>query len=74
MASVILVVPFLPFIPVRENPNPDIFLAVFLLGVVCTGIAYLLYFRLIADLGASSALSVTFLIPVFGIFFGDMFS
>ncbi len=69
-ASVILVVPFLPFIPVRENPNPDIFLAVFLLGVVCTGIAYLLYFRLIADLGASSALSVTFLIPVFGIFWG----
>lgn len=40
------------------------------LGLLCTGLAYLLYFRLIADVGAVSALSVTYLIPAFGIGWG----
>lgn len=40
------------------------------LGVVCTGVAYLLYFRLIERAGATVALSVTYLIPVFGMFWG----
>jgi drug/metabolite transporter (DMT)-like permease len=41
--------------------------------VLCSGVAYLLYFRLIADLGAASALTVTFLIPVFGVLWGRVF-
>ncbi len=72
-ASAVIVLPLLPFFPFRESPNLDILTAVVLLGVVCTGLAYLLYFRLIADLGPSSALSVTFLIPVFGIIWGHLF-
>jgi drug/metabolite transporter (DMT)-like permease len=36
-------------------------------------VAYLLYFRLIADVGATSALTVTFLIPVFGVLWGRVF-
>jgi drug/metabolite transporter (DMT)-like permease len=40
---------------------------------MCTGAAYLLHFRLIADLGASRALTVTFLIPVFGVLWGILF-
>ena len=43
------------------------------LGVLCTGIAYLIYFRLIAEIGAASALTVTFLIPVFGVLWGYLF-
>ncbi|WDE04774.1 DMT family transporter [Thalassomonas viridans] len=72
-ASAIIVLPLLFFFPARESLTMDIFTSVVLLGVVCTGIAYLLYFRLIADLGPSSALSVTFLIPVFGILWGHLF-
>jgi len=72
-ASVIIILPLLPFFPVRESLTFDIFTAVLLLGVFCTGLAYLLYFRLIADLGAPSALSVTFLIPLFGILWGHLF-
>jgi len=34
---------------------------------------WLIYFRLIADLGAAPALTVTFLIPVFGILWGVIF-
>jgi len=71
--SVIIVLPLLPFFPMKEAISVDVVSSVVLLGVVCTAIAYLLYFRLIADLGASSALSVTFLIPVFGIFWGHIF-
>lgn len=37
------------------------------IGLACTGLAYLLYYRLIMDLGPARALTVTFLIPVFGV-------
>lgn len=43
------------------------------LGVLCTGLAYLIYFQLIRDIGAASALTVTFLIPLFGILWGALF-
>lgn len=43
------------------------------LGVLCTGFAYVLYFRLIERVGATYAASVTFLIPVFGLVWGAFF-
>jgi drug/metabolite transporter (DMT)-like permease len=43
------------------------------LAVACTGLAYLLYFRLIAHVGPANAISVTFLIPVFAVVWGWMF-
>jgi len=43
------------------------------LGVLCTGIAYVLYFRLIEQVGSAYAASVTFLIPVFGVAWGALF-
>jgi len=45
-------------------------LAVLMLGVLCTGIAYILYFRLIERAGPAKALSVTFAIPVFAVLYG----
>ncbi|MFM2662483.1 DMT family transporter [Vibrio chagasii] len=72
-AAVLIVLPFVFFIPMREAPDLTITTSVILLGAVCTGLAYLLYFNLINELGAPSALSVTFLIPVFGILWGNLF-
>ena len=43
------------------------------LGLLCGAIAYLLYFRLVADIGATGALTVTYLIPVFGVLWGALF-
>ncbi len=43
------------------------------LGVVSTGFAYLIFFRLIARLGPARALTVTFLIPVFAVLWGWLF-
>ena len=72
-AAVLIVLPFVFFMPMREAPDLTITASVILLGAVCTGLAYLLYFNLINELGAPSALSVTFLIPVFGILWGNLF-
>jgi len=71
-AAVLIILPLLPFIPMRGEPNQQEMLSVVALGVICTGAAYLLYFKLVADEGAASALSVTFLIPVFGILWGTL--
>jgi drug/metabolite transporter (DMT)-like permease len=40
------------------------------LAVLCTGVAYILYFRLIASAGPARALAVTFLVPVFALAYG----
>ena len=40
------------------------------LGVICTALVFVIYFRLIAAVGPSKAITVTFLIPVFAVIFG----
>jgi drug/metabolite transporter (DMT)-like permease len=42
------------------------------LGLLCGAVAYILYFRLIVDIGATGALTVTYLIPIFGLLFGAL--
>jgi drug/metabolite transporter (DMT)-like permease len=43
------------------------------LGVMCTGVAYVLYFRLIENVGPARSLTVTFAIPVFAVIYGIIF-
>lgn len=43
------------------------------LGIFCTAIALILYYRLITDLGPVKGVMVTLLIPVFGILWGVLF-
>lgn len=42
-------------------------LSAVLLGVLCTGVAFVFYYRLIARVGAARASTVTYLIPLFGV-------
>jgi drug/metabolite transporter (DMT)-like permease len=53
-----------------QAPSLEAWGAVLVLGVVCTGLAYILYFRLIERAGPARALSVTFAIPAFAVFYG----
>lgn len=53
-----------------QSITPRAWMAVIALGVVCTGLAYVIYFRLIAKAGPARALSVTFAIPVFAVLYG----
>jgi drug/metabolite transporter (DMT)-like permease len=55
------------------SPSAHAWAAVAALAVFCTGVAYILFFRLIANIGASGAITVTFLIPVFGVLWGALF-
>lgn len=55
------------------SPSAKVILAVLGLGILCTSVAYLLYFHLIASAGAMATSSVTFLIPIFGILWSAIF-
>lgn len=55
------------------TPSTTAWLALLVLGMACTGIAYILYFRLIEKAGPQRTLTVTFLIPVFAVFYGAVF-
>lgn len=56
-----------------HNPSLLSWLSVVILGVVCTGLAYIIYFRLIVEIGAARTVTVTFLVPLFGIVWGIIF-
>ncbi len=56
-----------------QMPSLTAWLALLAVGVLCTGVAYVLYFRLIDKVGAAGSLTVTFLIPVFAVLYGVVF-
>ena len=51
---------------------PAVWAAAIALGLVCTALAYVIYFRLMPRIGAARTVTVTFLIPVFGILWGAL--
>ena len=55
------------------TPSTTAWASLLVLGVACTGIAYILYFRLIEKAGPQRTLTVTFLIPIFAVFYGAVF-
>lgn len=72
-AAALVLVPAVALVPVREAPDVGEWGAVLALGLICTALAFVLYFRLIAEVGATRTLTVTFLVPVFGVLWGAVF-
>lgn len=65
--SALLTLPFaLSQWPTQAIPMKS-WLSAAMLGVLCTGAAFVMYYRLIARIGANRASTVTYLIPVFGV-------
>ena len=64
-AAALALLPFaIPALPnAIEHGTASALLAVIFLGIVCTGVAYGLFFHLITTEGASKAVTVTFLVP-----------
>jgi drug/metabolite transporter (DMT)-like permease len=56
-----------------EAPPAKAVAAIVALGALSTGVAYLLYFTLIARAGASRAILVTYLVPAFALVYGTAF-
>jgi drug/metabolite transporter (DMT)-like permease len=54
-------------------PSGGSWLAAVLLALLCTGVAYVMYFRLIVNIGPSNAITVTFLVPAFAVLWGWLF-
>ncbi len=72
-AAALMFVPVTPFFPPAAGITPLVAMAVVAIGVMCSGVAYMVYFKLLDDIGAAPALTVAFLIPVFGILWGVLF-
>ena len=71
-AAALLLLPFaIAFRPTGAIRAVD-WTAAVALGVLCTGLAYILYFRLIARVGPAQAMTVTFLIPAFAMLWGAL--
>ncbi len=59
--------------PPVDPASPIVFGSALAIGVLCSAVAYMLYFRLMADVGPTRTLTVTFIIPVFGILWAVLF-
>jgi drug/metabolite transporter (DMT)-like permease len=73
LGAALVLLPFLPLAPVRAEVTPTVLLFAALLALLCSAVAYFIYFRLVADLGPTKALTVTFLIPLFALLWGTLF-
>jgi len=71
-AALVLALPALWWWP-PAMPSPTAWWSAGLLALLCTGIAYVLYFRLIANVGPANAIAVTFLLPAFAVLWGWLF-
>ncbi len=73
--ATVLALPVAVVTTAREGLDltPRRLLAVCLLGVLGTGLAYVLFYRVIADLGPTMAAAVTYLVPVMAVTVGLLF-
>ena len=72
-AASLVVMPFLPPPPPAAAFTWKVSIAVLGISLLCSAAAYLIYFRLIANVGPTRTFTVTFLIPVFGTLWGALF-
>jgi drug/metabolite transporter (DMT)-like permease len=73
IVATIVMLPLAVFAWPEQTPDVGAWAAAIALAVGCTALAYLLYFRLIARVGAVRAAAVTFLVPVFATVWGSVF-
>ncbi len=73
IAASIILFPIAVYLWPSEMPSLRSWIAVIIMGVASTGIAYILYFRLIRNVGPAKAITVTYLIPAFAMFWGAIF-
>jgi drug/metabolite transporter (DMT)-like permease len=73
MGAAMLLVPLAAASVPAEAPSMPVTFSALALALLCTAVAYLLYFYLISSVGPTKTLTVTFLSPVFGALFGVLF-
>jgi drug/metabolite transporter (DMT)-like permease len=73
LSAALVLMPLVPLAPPISAPSQTVIACVLLLSLVSTAFAYLIFFRLVVDVGPTRALTVTFLNPIFGIIWGALF-
>jgi len=73
LAATVLLLPLTVIYWPSATPGLTSWLCVIVLGIVCTAIAYILYFRLLTRVGPAKTVTVTYLIPLFGMLWGTVF-
>jgi len=73
LTSAIILTPFALFSWPHEWPNASVIGSLLGLGVLSTALAYFCYFHLMKRVGPTKTLTVTYLIPIFGILWGTLF-
>lgn len=72
-AASLLLLPFAAMNIPTAMPSQAVVISILGLAIFSTAIAYLLYFRLVNNIGPVKTLSVTFLVPMFGVLWGYIF-
>ena len=72
MLGGLALLPLAAFTPIHGAITAIVAVNVLLLALICSAVAYLLYFRLIADVGPTRAMTVTFLMPAFGMLWAHL--
>jgi drug/metabolite transporter (DMT)-like permease len=70
LIATLLLVPALGPAPDAVALEAKVIGAIAVLGMGCSGIGYLIYYRMVGRVGASRSLTVTYLMPLFGTFYG----
>ena len=69
----VILLPFMLISPITGTVTLGLVGMIIIFGILCTSIAYLIYYYLLKEIGAVKALTVTYLMPVFGIFWSYVF-
>lgn len=73
LAAALMLAPAATALHPATFPSARAWGALLCLGALCTALAYVLFFRLIARVGAAKTMAVPFLVPAFGVLWGVLF-
>jgi drug/metabolite transporter (DMT)-like permease len=72
LSATILLLPITPWFLPNTFPSLTVILMTIALGLFSTAFAYILYFRLLSNIGVNKTLTVAYLVPLFAMFWGSL--
>ncbi|RON12717.1 DMT family transporter [Pseudomonas frederiksbergensis] len=76
LGATLLLLPLFGYSVISQPPASwggwNVWLSLLGLGLVCTAFAYIIYFRLLTSVGPVKSMTVTFMIPPFGVLWGAL--
>jgi len=73
LSAALCLLPLLFWFMPPQMPSFEAWMAILALAVLCTSLAYLMFFRLLAEIGSTRAITVAFMVPLFGSLWGALF-